>query len=74
MKDILPRAKRYLERNGRAMDKYNQLNHLTYFEMKWKNYLHLRRIDTPNQQPVFPTIYGPKERDQFYTSMRYRWI
>lgn len=64
---ILPRAYRYLEQQGRDWAEYQA--DLKYFEDHWRAYMLLRKIDNGEAEPTFPEVWGPAERDAYYSSI-----
>eukprot|EP00026_Physarum_polycephalum_P012733 Phypoly_transcript_13061.p1 GENE.Phypoly_transcript_13061~~Phypoly_transcript_13061.p1 ORF type:complete len:355 (+),score=56.58 Phypoly_transcript_13061:141-1067(+) len=70
VKEILPRAYKYIEEQKRDWDEYQ--DHLDYFKNHWVAYLKKRDIDEEGKtKPVFPEKYGVEERDAFYKSISY---
>eukprot|EP01100_Stratorugosa_tubuloviscum_P008324 TRINITY_DN3463_c0_g2_i1.p1 TRINITY_DN3463_c0_g2~~TRINITY_DN3463_c0_g2_i1.p1 ORF type:complete len:373 (-),score=176.56 TRINITY_DN3463_c0_g2_i1:97-1215(-) len=67
---ILPQAYRFIRSNKDYCEEYNK--YMEHFEHKFVAYLELRQIRSHDcQVAVFPSIFGVKERDQFYTSISY---
>lgn len=67
--ELLPEAKKYIVQSGYFVEE--NLQHWSYFQTKWENYLKLRGILDGESAPTFPEPFGVKERDQFYTSLSY---
>nr|XP_004666879.1 ADP-ribosylarginine hydrolase [Jaculus jaculus] len=67
--EVLPEAKKYIVESGYSVEE--NLQHWSYFQNQWENYLKLRGILDGKSAPTFPQPFGVKERDQFYTSLSY---
>ena len=66
---LLPRVFVYIEQQGRDVEKNREA--WSFFETKWVEYLKLRQIDNGEGAPIFPEVYGVKERDAFYKSVSF---
>ena len=62
-------AWKYIEESGNDV-KDNQ-DHWSYFKESWEKYLDIRGISDGKSDPIFPTPYGPQERDRFYSSISF---
>ncbi|NXU86502.1 ADPRH hydrolase, partial [Xiphorhynchus elegans] len=67
--DVLPQAKAYVQDTGFFVKE--NVDHWYYFEEQWKKYLTERGILDGVSLPTFPSKYGVKERDDFYSSLSY---
>ncbi|VTJ64139.1 ADP-ribosylarginine hydrolase [Marmota monax] len=67
--EVLPEAKKYVVQSGYFVEE--NLQHWSYFQNQWENYLKLRGISDGKSAPTFPQPFNVKERDQFYTSLSY---
>ncbi|XP_003385106.3 PREDICTED: protein ADP-ribosylarginine hydrolase-like [Amphimedon queenslandica] len=62
-------AWKYIEDSGNDV-KDNQ-DHWSYFKESWEKYVDIRGIRDGKSDPVFPTPFGPQERDRFYSSISF---
>lgn len=67
--EVLPEAKNYVVQSGYFVKE--NLQHWSFFEKEWEQYLELRGISDGKSAPVFPQSFGVKERDQLYISLSY---
>ena len=62
-------ARKYIEDTGRDV-KENEAN-WSYFEQKWEEYVKLRGIKDGKSQPIFPEVFGARQRDEFYKDISF---
>ncbi len=62
-------AWKYIEETGRDVN--DNRKHWDYFKDSWVKYLSKRQISDGKTEPVFPEVYGPIERDQFYKEVSF---
>lgn len=67
---VTPKALEYVKDSGYAVKE--NVNSWDYFSTAWEKYLTLRGIIDGESEPVFPEVYGVKERDIFYKSLAFR--
>ncbi|KAL9653254.1 hypothetical protein ABK040_010961 [Willaertia magna] len=83
IKQVLPRCKYYLKEIAKRHWEFIILD-ITHFEEKFMNYLRERNLwldsdsnsgnevnELESSEPVFPEVYGVKERDEFYKKWSY---
>ena len=62
-------ARKYIEDTGRDVEE-NEAN-WSYFEQKWEEYVKLRGIKDGKSQPIFPEVFGARQRDEFYKEISF---
>lgn len=69
--EVIPEAKKYLEESARDFEKYQEQDHLVYFEAAWRNYITLRGIEKLDREPEFPSNYSWEAREKFYKKISF---
>ncbi|KAH3856518.1 hypothetical protein DPMN_099108 [Dreissena polymorpha] len=69
MMGLLPRVQEYVKHVN--VDVKEHLQAWDYFKIQWEAYLKARGITEGNSDPIFPKVYGIKERDEFYKGLSF---
>ncbi|WAQ96012.1 ADPRH-like protein [Mya arenaria] len=65
----IEKGKDFIEKDGHSVKE--NLGAWGYFKEQWDKYLALRNIVDGDSEPQFPSVFGVKERDEFYSSISF---